>query len=517
MKKNRLKLISNFTISLLLYSLIVISILGSSAELVNDLQTSTNIVVILFLLLVMLGVACIAIRHNPFLKIRNSPKWRYVLLFLSITLTILWQFNLVFALAGRMGWDPASTSYVSTKQSLASAGLDVNYFSYYPNNFLITAIGRWFWNFLNLVGYHKYSDFVIGMGLLNYLLVDLSILLLYRSLNSIFNKKISCLSTFISWIMMGFSPVNVIPYTDTYAYFIGIVLIFIVAKFLNSNTQKKKVACTIVFGLVVGIGYYIKPTTFIFSIALGIIAALFLAHQKKYRNIVILSLLFMLSFGGTYLVINQYQRHNSIVKIDYNKAFPMSHFIAMGMKGNGGYSLSDVKKNIEIKDPEERRAFNNNLIKKELSEKGMEGYISFLVKKQIKNTQNGTFGWGEEGNYLYQLFKQKGLNQLQKKQRKIFMFYKGQQIQGASVNWTGHKLTIQMIWLVVLIGILFSLRMNSFRIQLFKLSVLGGMLFLLIFEGGRSRYLIQFLPFLFVLSGVGMNNLFIVLFDKYSE
>ena len=97
------------------------------------------------------------------------------------------------------------------------------------------------------------------------------------------------------------------------------------------------------------------------------------------------------------------------------------------------------------------------------------------------------------------------------------MFYKGQQAQGASVNWTGHKLTIQMIWLVVLIGILFSLRMNSFRIQLFKLSVLGGMLFLLIFEGGRSRYLIQFLPFLFVLSGAGMNNLFTALFDKYSE
>lgn len=78
---------------------------------------------------------------------------------------------------------------MSTKQSLASAGLDINYFSYYPNNFLITAIGRWFWNFLNLIGYHKYSDFVIGMGLLNYILVDLSILLLYRSLNSIFNKK----------------------------------------------------------------------------------------------------------------------------------------------------------------------------------------------------------------------------------------------------------------------------------------------------------------------------------------
>lgn len=103
MKKNRLKLISNFTISLLLYSLIVISILGSSAELVNDLQTSTNIVVILLLILVMLGVTCIVVRHNPFLKIRNSPKWRYVLLFLSITLTILWQFNLVFCISWKDG------------------------------------------------------------------------------------------------------------------------------------------------------------------------------------------------------------------------------------------------------------------------------------------------------------------------------------------------------------------------------------------------------------------------------
>lgn len=511
MAKNKLKTVSNFIISILLYSLMVISILGSSAELVDDLRTSTNYTVALAILLIIIGIICFLVRLNAPTKTRNLKR---VLLILAVVLTIVWQFNLVFALAGRMGWDPASTSYVSTKQSLASAGLNINYFSYYPNNFLITAIGRWFWNFLNLIGYHKYSDFIIGMGLLNYLLVDLSIPLLYCSLKAIFSQKVSIFSTFISWVMMGLSPVNVIPYTDTYAYFIGIVMIFIVAKFLNSNTRKRRTACTIVFGLVAGIGYYVKPTTFIFSIALGIIVLLCLVYQKN-KMIMILSLLFTLSFGGMYLAINQYQRHNSIVKIDYSKAFPMNHFIAMGMKEDGGFSQDDVDKNIEIKDPEKRREFNNSVIKNRFSGMGVYGYISFLVKKQIKNTQNGTFGWGEEGNYLYQLFEQKGLNRLQKKQRKVFMSYKNQQVQGASVNWTGHKLVIQMIWLVVLISILFSLRMKSFRIQLFKLSVLGGMIFLLIFEGGRSRYLIQFLPFLFVLSGVGMNNLFTMLFDEY--
>lgn len=39
-----------------------------------------------------------------------------------------------------------------------------------------------------------------------------------------------------------------------------------------------------------------------------------------------------------------------------------------------------------------------------------------------------------------------------------------------------------------------------------KLTILGGFIFLLLFEGGRSRYLIQFLPYLITLSSLGISQ-----------
>lgn len=52
---------------------------------------------------------------------------------------------------------------------------------------------------------------------------------------------------------------------------------------------------------------------------------------------------------------------------------------------------------------------------------------------------------------------------------------------------------------------------NSLISQTLAIAVFGGLLFLLIFEGGKSRYMIQFLPQIILLSGIGFNNLSIKL------
>lgn len=49
-------------------------------------------------------------------------------------------------------------------------------------------------------------------------------------------------------------------------------------------------------------------------------------------------------------------------------------------------------------------------------------------------------------------------------------------------------------------------------VQLLKYTVIGFFVFLLLFEGGRSRYIIQFLPFLLILSSIGVDN-FISIFN----
>lgn len=71
----------------------------------------------------------------------------------------------------------------------------------------------------------------------------------------------------------------------------------------------------------------------------------------------------------------------------------------------------------------------------------------------------------------------------------------------------GYKFFPQIIWVVALILILFATIGDSHEtLQLLKYTVVGGFMFLLLFEGGRSRYLIQFLPYLFTLAGLGIDK-----------
>lgn len=52
--------------------------------------------------------------------------------------------------------------------------------------------------------------------------------------------------------------------------------------------------------------------------------------------------------------------------------------------------------------------------------------------------------------------------------------------------------------------------------QLLKIIFIGFCAFLLLFESGRSRYLIQFLPFIFALIGIG-NAKITTIYKKIKE
>ncbi|MDU3280432.1 MAG: hypothetical protein E7E91_13645, partial [Staphylococcus aureus] len=68
-----------------------------------------------------------------------------------------------------------------------------------------------------------------------------------------------------------------------------------------------------------------------------------------------------------------------------------------------------------------------------------------------------------------------------------------------------------ILWIFTLFGmylttVSFDKKQISYREIIIKLTIIGAMMFLLLFEGGRSRYLIQFLPFFYLLSAIGWES-----------
>ncbi|MCT7719875.1 MAG: hypothetical protein N5847_01815, partial [Lactobacillus crispatus] len=52
----------------------------------------------------------------------------------------------------------------------------------------------------------------------------------------------------------------------------------------------------------------------------------------------------------------------------------------------------------------------------------------------------------------------------------------------------------------------FSFQKGGFIIQTLRMALVGGFIFLLLFEGGRSRYLVQFLPIILILTALSADT-----------
>lgn len=68
------------------------------------------------------------------------------------------------------------------------------------------------------------------------------------------------------------------------------------------------------------------------------------------------------------------------------------------------------------------------------------------------------------------------------------------------------RFVAQLWWLVLLVIIALGFGPRWQLIQLLRLAMIGGFIFLLLFEGGRSRYLIQYLPCLLLLGAFSFER-----------
>ena len=176
----------------------------------------------------------------------------------------------------------------------------------------------------------------------------------------------------------------------------------------------------------------------------------------------------------------------------------MMHFAAMGAINKGAYNPQDYYACKAIKDPEKRNQRDTKaFVRRIKGYKNFANYQRFLVRKHSLNTADGTFNWS--GNGIKVIF-----NRHDDLPQKLFTTKK--------VNFTKNtpfSLPTQIVWVLTLTLILFSLPNKRLFTQILKYSIVGFFLFLLIFEGGKSRYMIQLLPFLCALASIGGNEFII--------
>jgi conserved hypothetical integral membrane protein len=455
---------------------------------------STTVVSTLFIVIGILSF----IFYLTFDKIKKFilyifSEYKYVTAIVMFVIVIILQIFFVYYTHPEVGWDAGALHEVIENNRSGYNPELVGYFSSNTNNLPIVILmyklsiffGKTSWIFFDYI---------------TLLLVDLSAILNIVSVAIIDKKKVP-IAIYAHVIFLLLFPSIIIPYTDTWVMPLvsGMLICYFLLIKKNFNILFNSLTIIILGILAVGT-YHIKPSAIVPVIAMIIIEVLSMLRTKKVRvskRVVILMSFFLISSFATQRFIKYQVNNQTIINVIKGREIPAIHFVSMGISGDGGYNPDDALKMSVLQTKKERIEYSKDKLVERLKKLGPFGYIEFLLKKHSNNTSDGTFGWGKEGEF----FKESKVlsNKSISDKIKNYIYLYGTHIEDL-------RYLSQVFYIILLLVIFLGGDKNNKDILFFKIGILGGFFYLLIFEGGRSRYLIQFFPIFLLLFILSFSN-----------
>lgn len=448
-------------------------------------------------------------KKEKIFKIRTSNK---ILIGLAIFVVQLILAGLTYT---RCGWD-CGVIIDNSFSLYQGQGINVQYFATNPNNIALLLIFKYLYVIVGLFNEIN-ADLIYWLPVIfNIIMIDLGCIFTLLTSTKIFGNKTTYLTLLIMIPLLIITPYLIIPYTDTITLFIPITCFYFYLK-IKENT-KNKYLYLFLEGILLVLGYLLKPTCIIIGIAI-ILGEILYSNINKNRikqtakKILITFLVLMLGVGIFYTGYT-YVKNKNISKYISQEEFEKlsvtpTHFLMMGLKKTentnsegeeyvlfGAYNEEDVMNTKSYEGKEAKQQYNLEIIKKRLSNYGILGYLQFLYDKITWFMADGTFFYGAEGNFFVEEpYNQSRMGRLLQK----FTNLDEKTYKIVTAN------AMQITWVMILIGIIFTWKNNEKNINIMKFSIIGIILFIALFEG-RSRYLYNYLPIFILIGVLGIKN-----------
>lgn len=414
------------------------------------------------------------------------------------------QLFFVCSVSTQIGWDCNNLITPALSDEIGSYN---TYFSQYPHNLFLLLVLKGLGRCFGFLGIH---NMWLAYSVFNTIMVDLAILFLVKSAFFIGSKKFSYITLWTAILFLGFTPYLIVPYTDTLSMpFITGAFYFYCRISLGWKQEKKGLFPFFCFPLFLFCGFLIKPTAAILLIAIVVIFLCFhfrlLLSEKALKKLFLRRAGYFLGCGLFLLAgfkgFHSYVDTLDMFDLDRNLSVPMTHYLMMGTNilktetgfSYGGFNMDDIGITMSQSSPAEAKKANLEEYKKRMKRFGIMGYLDFLNKKARQVTSEGDFYWGDEGSFAD--WSRVGKNPLT------------ELIYPNGAYYRIYTYMLQGIWILIFLGMTLSpvLQKNDSEKELFtvvRCAILGSLLFILIFEG-RSRYLINYLPFYVLLAAYG--------------
>lgn len=412
---------------------------------------------------------------------------------MSFGVLIILQIIFLFFFLVNPGWDFGIVIRNAKQLALYGEKLPVYFYNSYPNNIPITLVLSYI--FKSVALFTKNNNILMEVGyIINLLLINLAVYILYKFVKETISEVMAALTIIFCIFVTPLYTYSQIIYTDTFSMIFPIGMFYYFYKYLNSDDEKRSVYLVLVsvFG---GIGTIIKANVIITFLAIIIFQFISSSKTSKIKVFTLLLIPFLIITTINRVIVSRN------IPIPYNEAgLPATHWIMMGLKGNGGYNEEDVTftKSIRISDGKEAaEKANLKEIKNRLKNYGLKGYCKFLIDKI-------SFTWGDGSYYAPAILSEKPISH-----NKLQEYVIGNKNEGfIYFSQVSHI----VILVSILISGVFAFKKREVLIDSVHICILGLILFLILWET-RSRYLICMLPEMIYSAIYGMENLF-KLIDK---
>ncbi|MDO5521241.1 MAG: hypothetical protein Q4G58_12180, partial [bacterium] len=282
---------------------------------------------------------------------------------------------------------PITDSYMVDDQAMQFAAgksqtfdASVSYFSKYGNNYFVTIVTSFIFIVMQKL---NISDMTHALAFLNMLLLDLAVVMLWDTVRITKDKRSAAKLLLLCVLNPGYYLLLEWYYTAVYCIPIMIAILYLCIRIYNVMKTDQAIHKLILYGLLLGIatvlGFNIRPTSVIPLIAIGICALFKVLPYKEHRKnaaitIASFAVSMLLLLAGTKSLVNGY--------VDDDSAnFPVTHWVMMGLHGNGTFLQTDEAYTAQYNTKEEKVKANVKEINKTLKEYGLSGTLNHMVKK----------------------------------------------------------------------------------------------------------------------------------------
>lgn len=367
------------------------------------------------------------------------------------------------------------------------------YYYMYPNN-----IGpmTFFMIIFKAAGLFGIRSYYMVATIINAILNVLMMFIVFLICKRLFSVKAGIFSLYIFAVSIPSYFGAAVFYTDVLTMIFPVLFYYLYLRLRDSESVRNQIIYSLLMGATALLGMELKFTVIIVTIAVFI--DMIMNCNIKKIAISVITVVAIVCVGMISFKAYIYNSGNLDKKTAELKNFPATHWIMMGLNGDGGFNQLDEDYTNGFDTVEHRNEAIKNQIKRRLSDMGGIGLYQLIIRKSTKCFSDGT--------YELNAFFSHGMAR-----NTILNKY----IVGDGKYYEQYKTFCTGIFLCFQLLMIFSAFYSFYNVIIKQkdtvanlvpmLSVLGIFLFLLMWETS-ARYIVNYIPMIYICATDGVEK-----------